>query len=82
MVRMGHGRVLEEVLDEEDIARDALDGFDQEVIESQATLAVLGSLLSVCVWEVGWEHVPLYAYVWLMGVHMCSLCRVCLWMCL
>ena len=47
MVRVGHGRVLEEVLDEEDIARDPLDGLDQEVVESQATLAVLGSLLSM-----------------------------------
>ena len=47
MVRVGHGRVLEEVLDEEDVARDPLDGLDQEVIESQATLAVLGSLLSM-----------------------------------
>lgn len=46
VVRVGHGRVLEEVLDEEDVARDSLDGLDQEVVESQATLAVLGSLLS------------------------------------
>ena len=46
VVRMGDSRVLEEVLDEEDIARDALDGLDQEVIKSQTTLAVFGSLLS------------------------------------
>jgi hypothetical protein len=50
VVGVGDGRVLEEVLDEEDIARDPLDGLDQEVIESQATLAVFGSLLNgVCV---------------------------------
>ena len=45
MVRVGDGRVLEEVLNEEDVARDTLDGLDQEVVESQTTLAVLGSLL-------------------------------------
>ena len=32
MVRMGDSCVLEEVLDEEDVARNALDRFDQEVI--------------------------------------------------
>ena len=45
MVRVGDGRVLEEVLNEEDVARDTLDGLDQEVVESQTTLAVFGSLL-------------------------------------
>ena len=42
---MTHGCVLEEILDEEDIARDPLNWFDEEVIECEPTLGVLSSLL-------------------------------------
>ena len=46
VVGMAWGRMLEEVLNEEDVAGDALDRFDEEVIQGQFALTVTSSLLS------------------------------------
>ena len=41
MVWVGGGGVLEEVLDEQDVARDPLDRFDQQVVQGETAGAVL-----------------------------------------
>lgn len=45
MVGVTDRRVFEQVLDEENVARYSLDGFYKQIIESEASLTVLGSLL-------------------------------------
>ncbi len=45
VVRMTHRCVLEQVLDEENVARYSLDWLYEEIVECETTLAVFGSLL-------------------------------------
>ena len=45
MVRVAWGCVLEEVLDEEDISRDALDWLDEKVVETKLPFTVPRKLL-------------------------------------
>ena len=45
MVRVGGARVLQEVLDEEDVSRDALYRFYEEVVQTEFPFAVSSQLL-------------------------------------